>query len=83
MKKKIIIACAALVATIAVALPSFSISLIENSLIQQNAETLSQDRGKKKFPAGTCDGTGPGFTDVKCPGGYVICCWAHTNVYGK
>jgi hypothetical protein len=79
MKKKIIITCCSLVAIFAVG-ASFQVARAENASVQENMEALADD---KKFPAGTCDGTGPGFTDVKCPGGYVICCWAHTHVYGK
>lgn len=40
MKKKIIIACASLVAIIAVAIPSFSIGQSQNSLIQQNFSVI-------------------------------------------
>jgi len=52
----------------------------QNYLLLQNIEALS---ATERFPSGTCYGTGPGFTNVSCPGGDIICCWAHTNVYGR
>lgn len=50
-----------------------------SDLTLANIEALA--RGE--LPSGTCYGTGPGFTDQYCPGGNTICCWAHTNVFGK
>lgn len=46
-----------------------------NELITLNTKAYA-------FEAGTCKGAGAGWTDIVCPGGSKICCWAHTNVYG-
>jgi hypothetical protein len=49
-----------------------------SDLAMENVEALAQGEG-----GGVCHGTGPGWTDVWCYGGGVICCWAHTDVFYK
>jgi hypothetical protein len=72
MKKKVIIACASLVAIIAIALPSFSINPIENSLIQQNfsvikiGEEPGNTRALWSNIAGTYFCCGPGNVRPDC-----------------
>lgn len=46
-----------------------------------NVEALAS--GAEYIEDGICYGTGPGFTNQYCPGGYKICCWAHMDVFGK
>jgi hypothetical protein len=81
MKKRVL--SLLLVATIAVAAAwNFSQNQDEvelSDLALANVEALAQSEG----PAGTCYGTGPGWTNQTCRGGGVICCWAHTNVFYK
>lgn len=52
-----------------------------SSLAMENVEAL--DRGESYISSGICYGAGPHFTDVHCPGGYIICCWAHMDVFGE
>lgn len=51
-----------------------------SDVVLANVDALA---GTEYFDSGTCKGTGAGFTDQYCPGGYTICCWAHTKTYGK
>ena len=44
-----------------------------------NVEALA----RAELPGGTCWGTAPGGGNQRCYGGGVICCWAHTDVFGK
>lgn len=46
-----------------------------------NVEALAS--GAEYIEDGICYGTGAGFTNQYCPGGYTICCWAHMDVFGK
>lgn len=57
---------------------------VENisDLAMSNIEALANSR-ELYMEAGTCWGAGPNMTNVTCYGGYVICCWAHTDVFGK
>lgn len=50
-----------------------------SDVMLDNVEALSA----KEMSGGTCFGAGPNMTNVTCYGGPVICCWAHTSVYGK
>jgi hypothetical protein len=43
-----------------------------------NVEALAVELG-----SGICYGTGANWTNVYCYGGGTICCWAHTDVFGK
>lgn len=53
-----------------------------SDLAMSNIEALANSR-ELYMEAGTCWGAGPNMTNVTCYGGYVICCWAHTDVFGK
>lgn len=59
---------------------NFSV-IFANEMLSLNLEALKSSPGG--FPAGVCLGTGPNWTNISCPGGTVICCWAHTDVFGK
>ncbi len=80
--KKIILAVA-VVATAAIAGWNYqqsqqSVELSDLAL--ENVEALA--RGEN-IGGGTCWGTGAGGANQHCPGGHIICCWAHTHVYGE
>ncbi|MFR3187663.1 MAG: NVEALA domain-containing protein [Phocaeicola sp.] len=53
-----------------------------SELALDNVEALATPR-ESYIGGGVCHGTGAGFTNVYCYGGYTICCWAHMDVYGK
>lgn len=53
-----------------------------SDLVMSNVEALANSR-ELYMGAGTCWGAGPHMTNVNCYGGYTICCWAHTDVFGK
>lgn len=80
MKKFLIIMLIAVVTGV------FANNYIDNSrknimddLTLANVEALAGG----EMSGGTCWGAGPNFTNVYCPGGSIICCWAHTSVYGE
>mgnify|MGYP003419974442 CR=1 FL=1 len=50
-----------------------------SDLAMENIEALA----RREMDAGTCWGAGPNMSNVTCYGGYKICCWAHTDVFGK
>ena len=47
-----------------------------------NVEALASD-GEHYMGDGICKGAGANMSDVRCFGGYTICCWAHMDVFGK
>lgn len=53
-----------------------------SDLMLANVEALANSR-ESYMPGGTCWGAGAGMTNVTCYGGYSICCWAHTSIFGK
>ncbi|WP_458410053.1 NVEALA domain-containing protein [Bacteroides congonensis] len=53
-----------------------------SDLAMANIEALASSR-EVYMGAGTCWGAGPHMSNVTCYGGYVICCWAHTDIFGK
>ncbi len=81
MKKKIMyaVACVALAAVAGWNYQQSKQNVELSDLALENVEALASG----ELASGTCYGTGAGFTDQYCPGGYTICCWAHTNVFGK
>ena len=50
-----------------------------SDLALENVEALANT----EMGSGTCFGAGAGGTNVTCYGGSTICCWAHTNIFGK
>ena len=52
-----------------------------SDLAMANVEAVAS--GESYIPGGTCWGTAPGGGNQTCYGGYTICCWAHTHIYGK
>lgn len=50
-----------------------------SDLTLSNIEALANT----EMGSGTCFGAGAGGTNVTCYGGSTICCWAHTNIFGK
>ena len=57
---------------------------VENisDLAISNIEALASSR-EVYMEDGICWGAGPHMTNVTCYGGYVICCWAHADIFGK
>ena len=82
MKKKIF--SAALIAAMAVTAgwnyQQNKQSIVLSDLAMANVEALA--RGEY-VGGGTCYGSGANHSDVHCDGGYTICAWCHTHVYGK
>lgn len=73
----------------AVVIAAVSFGLAANRIVK-NPNNLSaielanvESLASGEIPAGTCYGAGPGFTNIVCPGGEAICCWAHTSIYGE
>ena len=82
MKKKVfsIVAAVAVVAIAGVNYLQMNQSVELSDLALENVEALA--RGEN-IDGGTCWGTGAGGANQHCPGGHIICCWAHTHVYGE
>lgn len=54
-----------------------------SDLALDNVEALASGEGGTMLPSGTCWGTAAGGGKQYCPGGRIICCWAHTDVFGE
>lgn len=83
MKKKIL--KAAFVATFAM-IAGYGVynsqkDVVLSDIALANVEALA--RAEAYMPGGTCYGAGGNFSNVRCRGGYTICCWAHGGIYGK
>lgn len=53
-----------------------------SEIMKANIEALALEP-EVILEGGVCYGAGPHHTNVYCSGGGQICCWAHTDVFGK
>ncbi len=77
MKATLIVAFAAVTGYGVYTSQKQEVALSETALA--NVEALAGG----ELEGGTCWGTAPGGGNQRCYGGGVICCWAHTDVFGK